>query len=172
MTASQMNRSRWMLGLGLVATASFAVPALAEPPATSTSNGLMTFPNVRVENAPVAQQAAAKSKSDGKSEGMRAAVDPATGQLRPVTADEAAQLSAKPKAQATLGAQRRTTAAATEESATSDAGQIMYGPDNAVGLTVGDDQMSYLVVRKTPEGLATKEFKGAKAAAQEVEHGR
>src|SRR5262245_3204612 len=154
---SHMSRSRWIVGL--VATTGFAVPALAE---------LMTFPNVRVENAPIAQQPAAKSTA--KAEGMRAAIDPETRQLRPVTADEAAQLSAKPKAQATLGSQRRTTTAAAEESATSDAGQVLYGPDNAVGMILGDDQMLYQVVRKTDEGLVTGEYKGAEAAAREVEH--
>ena len=184
MAASQMNRSRWLLGLGLVATASFTVPAVAEPPAASTSNnGLMTFPNVRVENAPLARQAAAKSASSAEGQGMRAAIDPETGQLRPLTADEAKQLSEKPKiaAKTSTGAPRRAAAAAAEESAASGAGQILYGPDNAVGLTLGDDQMLYQVVRKTEEGLVTEEYAGADAAAravsahtqkQEVQHGR
>lgn len=180
MAASQMNRSRWMLGLGLVATASFTMPAVAEPPAASTShNGLLTFPNVRVENAPLARQAAAKSTS--QPEGMRAAVDPETGQLRPVTADEAKQLSAKPKAAVTLSAPRRAAAAAADESPASDAGQILYGPNNAVGLTLGDDQMLYQVAHKTDEGLVIEEHAGVAAAARavsahtqkdEVQHGR
>lgn len=180
MAASKMNRSRWMLGLGLVATASFTMPAVAEPPAASTShNGLLTFPNVRVENAPLARQAAAKSASQAA--GMRAGVDPETRQLREVTADEAKQLATKPKAAVTLSAPRRAAAAAAEEAPASDAGQVLYGPDNAVGMTLGDDQMLYQVVRKTDEGLVIEEHAGADAAAravsthtqkQEVQHGR
>ena len=68
-----------------------------------------------------------------------------------------------------------------DESATSDAGQIVYGPDNAVGMTLGEEAMIYQVARKTDEGLEVQEHTGIAAAdravsgqaqKKEVGHGR
>lgn len=167
MTASQMNRSRWKLGLGLVATATFAMPAVAEPPAaTNSTSGLMTFPNVRVVNGPVAQPSAPSATGAG----MRAAVDPQTGRLRQLTAEEAQTLSAPAKAKAALKdatARRATTAS---ESAT-DSGQTLYGPGNAVGVTLGDEAQVYQVARKGDEGLQIEEYTGKAAADRAAIHG-
>lgn len=179
MAALQMNRSRWSLGLGVVAAVSFTTLAVADsPPASSSTTGLMTFPNVRVENAPLARQEPAKSAS--QAEGLIAAIDPETRQLRPVTADEARQLSARPTIQTEPRTARRTAAATVDESAVSDAGQVVFGRDNAVGVKLGEEDMVYQVARKTDEGLVTEEYSGADAAAravsadaqrQEMQHG-
>ncbi|HKE96721.1 MAG TPA: hypothetical protein VKB34_20595 [Povalibacter sp.] len=163
--AAQMNRSRWMVGLGLVVTASFTLPAVAEPPAassSSSSSGLMSFPNVRVVNAPPAQATKATT-APAASEGMRAAIDPETGRLRQLTAEEAQALSPAAKKAAVSGvAARRATVSS--ESTTTDAGQTLYGPGNAVGLTLGDEAQVYQVAHKTDQGLEITEHAGRKAA--------
>ena len=161
MQSSQTYRSRWLWRLGAMAATSLIVPAALAGPPAADDKGLMTYPNVRVVNAPITTPAAASS---AKSEGMRAAIDPETGRLRQVTAEDAAALTPSKAKSAARGAQRTATATGEPE-----AGETIYGPGNAVGVTLGDDAMVYQVVTKSAEGLEVKEVNGKRAANHAVD---
>lgn len=158
--SASTNRNRWVMGLGVAVTAALALPALAETPATNNQNGLMTFPNVRVVDAPAPVKAAPVTD-----QGMRAAIDAETGRLRQVTADEAQQLTPKKPAKVALRGART----AAVESAATDEGQLLYGPGNAVGATLGEESMIYHVARKADEGIEMEEHTGKSNAEKVVQ---
>jgi hypothetical protein len=154
--------SRYAIGLGLTAAIGLAGSALADPPAAK--DGLMTFPNVRVENATPADAKNAKAPTSG----MHAYVDPTTGKLRAQTVEEAQQaaLEGAPKAKAKVqakGLKRQATTLSADT--TADEGlEVIYGPGNAVGVKLDEEFLSYQVVHKTDTGLQVQEVTGAKAA--------
>jgi len=69
-----------------------AVPALAADNAVSPS-GLMQFRNVQVQSATPAQVAAEAATLRSNQPGMRAFLDPVTGELRDPTTEEAAAMN-------------------------------------------------------------------------------
>jgi len=102
--------------------ASFALPAMAgDPPAANTQ--------------PAAETAGAPSA------GMRVAVDPSTGKLRPLTAQEAKTLDDMTKAKA--DAKTKVSAGGARKAATLSAapGEQFTTPSGAVGLALGESQM-------------------------------
>lgn len=153
--------SRYAIGLGLTAAIGLAGSALADPPAAK--DGLMTFPNVRVETATPAEAAKAPKAATS---GMRAYVDPATGKLRMQTVEEAQQAAAEgTKTKAKVQAKGLKRQATTLSADTTDEGlEVIYGPGNAVGVKLDEEFLSYQVVHKTDSGLQIQEVTGAKAA--------
>jgi hypothetical protein len=131
----------------------FACQALAEPPTAAASNdtGLMTFPNVRVVDAPLA---AAEQKPAAASPGVKAYRDPVSGEFREATAGEAQQL-------ATAAARTRTGIATAKSGATAAntqaGGQITYYPDNSVGIELDDEFMVFQVAHKDAAGKLTRQ---------------
>jgi len=166
---NSLNARRWSLSVS-VSLALAAGAALAdETKATSQSPGLMTFPNVRVENAP---QAAAASTTVAAS-GMRAAMDPATGRLRQMTAEDAKQLdAAKAKASTT----RTRTATLSSETSEAPLNEIT-GVDGSPGVDLTDEHMVFQVARKQGDQVVRSEYTGKAATekalnATEVSHDR
>jgi hypothetical protein len=157
MHSSQTYRSRWLRRLGAIAATSLIAPALAGPPAAD-DKGLLILPNVRIVNAPIA---APKKAPVATSQGMRAAIDPETGRLRQVTAEDAAALAPAKARSAARGAQRTATAEP-------EVGEMLYGPGNAIGVTLGEDAMVYQVAKKVDEGVELEEVYGEKAATRAV----
>lgn len=83
-------------------------------------------------------------------------IDPATGQIR----------QPSPAEIGSLAGQARSTAG------TPSAPAAVQGPGGAVGVTLGEDFMSYTVVTKTPDGkLATECVTGGKQAEARVHSG-
>jgi hypothetical protein len=144
----------WAVGIGL----SLAVStALADASKGAQPSGLMTFPNVQVINAPQAAPRAA-APSDA---GLRAYVDPESRRLRAQSIEEAKQIGEETKAKQLSRTQlrsRNAAAAATAEP------QFIYGPDNTVGVELGEESMVFMVARKDHEGLDRMEVTGKRAA--------
>jgi hypothetical protein len=142
------------IGLGLVASAGIAT---AGEPATDAHeqdepSGLMSFPNVRVVNAP---NAASQPAAD-KSAGVRVYIDPQNKQIREQTPEEA---QAEAKAATAARSARSATAANAE-------GTPVYGPGNAVGMILGEETMVYAVARKQEQGAAAWECVTGNEAAK------
>ena len=87
-------RGRTLCALLGTAALAVAVPAAADN--TASPSGLMKFKNVQVVNGTPEQVAAAQAPSSMQ-QGMRAFVDPVTGQLREPTAEEAAETGSHAK---------------------------------------------------------------------------
>ena len=166
MNITRRTRAPWpspyAIGLGLTAAIGLAGSAFADSP--TAKDGLMTFPNVRVENSTPDGKAA---KAEPGTSGMRAYVDPTTGKLRSQTQEEAQQAAAegvaktKAKAQVKgLSRQARTLSA----DSTDEGLEVTYGPGNAVGVKLDEEFLSYQVAHKTDTGLQVQEVTGAKAA--------
>ena len=133
--------------LGLM-LGSLAVTAQAEPPSAS-NNGLMSFPNVRVENAPVAQPAAtAKAKTSSAAAGMKAYRDD-NGTLRePMSTDAPAASTTR----ARVGVANAKTAAVANAEPT-----LIQGPAQAVGVALDDEFMVSAVVHRDANGKLTQQ---------------
>jgi hypothetical protein len=106
-------------------------------PVVTHANGAMTFPNVRVVNAPeLATPAAAADVS-----GRRIFIDPATGKPRPPTPEELAALRFEAQQAAALKSQ----AAAQVE-------LRFHQESGAIGAHLGESHMVNSVVRKQEDG--------------------
>lgn len=164
MNITRRTRASWpspyAIGLGLTAAIGLAGAALADPPASK--DGLLIYPNVRVENATPADAKNAKAPASG----MRAYIDPTTGKLRTQTVEEAQQAAAQaPKTKLQAKGLKRQATTLSADSATTDEGlEVIYGPDNAVGVKLNEEFLSYQVVHKTDNGLQVQEVTGLKAA--------
>ena len=96
--------------------------------------------------------------------GLVAVIDPATGQLRQADATDIAAATAAPAPQ---GLQRRAlTLAPKAEVQTFDAG------GGATGAVLGDDQMTFMVVTKTPDGKLSSECVDGKKTADARVHAK
>jgi hypothetical protein len=90
-------------------------------------------------------------------QGATAFIDPATGQLREPTADELAELV---NSQLGTGASTPTQA------------EPIVAPSGITGLKLGDDQMTYTVATRAPDGTVSIEHAtGPKEAEQKVRRG-
>ena len=154
-----MNTTR-RIGLSLTAAIGLAGSALAaDQPASK--DGLLIYPNVRVENATPADAKVAKTPTSG----MHAYIDPTTGKLRAQTVEEAQAAATAPKAKLqTKGLKRQATTLSADSATTDDGLEVIYGPDNAVGVKLNEEFLSYQVVHKTDNGLQVQEVTGLKAA--------
>jgi hypothetical protein len=120
-------------GAGSAAAADFSTAPLGP-------NGLMTFPNVRVVNAPQLATAPARGTVQP---GLRAYIDPATGMLRGPTDEELQQESASAlRAEAFVGP------AADAQFVTAS---------GAIGVALGESSMMFSVVQKA-DGAGLNEF--------------
>jgi hypothetical protein len=164
MNITRRTRASWpssyAIGLGLTAAIGLAGSALADPPAAK--DGLMTFPNVRVETATPTIAKAPKAATSG----MRAYVDPTTGKLRAQTVEEAQQAATegKPKAKVQAKGLKRQATTLSADTTTDEGLEVVYGPGNTVGVKLDEEFLSYQVVHKTDTGLQVQEVTGAKAA--------
>ena len=96
--------------------------------------------------------------------GLVAVIDPATGQLREADATDIGALVAPPPA---LQRRALTLAAPVTPEVTTFA-----GPGGSTGAVLGDDQMAFMVVTKTPDGKVTTDcVTGKKAADARVRAG-
>jgi hypothetical protein len=139
---------------------------MAEPPAAapSNNNGIMTFPNVRVTNAPPAatvQQPAADAAS------MKAFIDPITGELYAGTAEQVKQLSNAPSARTRTGILANSVAT---NASTDDSERLIYGPGNTVGLLLGEESMVFQKAHLDADGELIEEcVTGEDAVAHPVD---
>ena len=93
-------------------------------------------------------------------------VDPVTHQIREATPEEIGALSSA--AQGT-----RNAAGAARASETANTSNAVQGAGGAVGVTLGPEFDTYVVVTKTPDGkLKTEEVTGAKTAQERVLPGK
>jgi hypothetical protein len=118
---------------------------------------------------PTKAAAAASTKDSGKaapappSAGVVVFIDPATGQIRQPEAAEIGTLSAPSASPQTAGG---INAAAAAQRHTPDEHREFRGAGGAIGVKLGDDSLSYMVVSKTSDGkLAEDCVTGADAAA-------
>jgi hypothetical protein len=151
--------------LGLV-LGSLALPALAEPPASN--NGLMTFPNVRVESAPLPTKAAKLTAAKTTREaGVKAYLNPETGQLQsePAETDHSNLNRPAPLASRTPRVISRSATASTK--ITPD---IIYGPGNTQSVVMGEDSMVFQVVRRDANGKLTQECVTGESHAKHALH--
>lgn len=138
-----------------VALIMLAAPACAaEGPATDSASGqaasgIMSFPHVRVINAPVAGAGKA-AQLPAQTPAMTAFIDPATGQLVQPTAEQAAALQAAAAAAAASRQAAKTNGRARAMAVTQPT--MLYGPDGSVGMTLDDSSASYAVARKDAKG--------------------
>jgi hypothetical protein len=122
-----------LLGAGVAGAADMA-------PTAPNQNGVMTFPNVRVETAPphaTRMPAAAQT-------GMRAYIDPATGALRPASPDELMLESLQGQFAAYMLQQSPPLTEFVTQS-------------GAIGIRLDESQMVFSVVQKSHDG-ALNEF--------------
>ncbi len=150
--------------LGLI-LGGLACQALAEPPAASPSNnnGIMTFPNVRVIHAP---PAATEQKSAADASSIKAVIDPVTGELSEDTSQTAELFN-------TAAARTRTGILSTSGATTASTGeseQLIYGPNNAVGLMLGPEDMVSQVVHLDANGNLTQECVTGEDQAAHARH--
>ncbi len=147
---------RYPITLGLI-LGGLACQALAEPPAPTASNdnGLMTFPNVRVVDAPIAASEQKPAARDSvATPGMRAYLGPDGLLTNEPTAAEAAQLSNAARTRTGLAtAKNGVTAANTEPNDPT----LIYGPDNSVGIMLTDASMVFQVAHKDASGELTRQ---------------
>jgi hypothetical protein len=124
-----------LLGAGAAGAADTASPV-------ASKDSLMTFPNVRVVNAP---QLATTPAPQAPQAGLRAYIDPATGQLRQPTPEE---LLAESQAGQLAKALRQQSV---------QQGTEFVTPSGAIGIQLDESSMAYSVVRKA-EGGELAEF--------------
>lgn len=161
----RIRRLSFAVGVSLaLATGS----TFAETPkaAVTDSNGIMTFPNVRVVNAP---EAAAQStaKSAPAQQGLKAYID-GNRNFRPRTEtdaiEEANAAKAKVQAKSVNRSAARNATLASEPAAEGE----FIAEGGSTGLNVGDEQSVFMVVKKTASGLVKSEHTGITAAEKSV----
>lgn len=163
MNIDRRNRLSWAVGVSLaLATGS----VLAETPNAAEANpkGVMTFPNVRVVNAPVAQT---PTKSP-VSQGVKAYVD-GNGNLREQTnEDRIAEAAPKVQAKTQVNALGRSVQRSATLSSEPSSGGEYPAEQGATAYDPGDEAAVYMVVKKTPNGLVKSEHTGQAAAEKAV----
>src|SRR5450631_2397397 len=91
----KVQARRWLAAAGLAGVATAAMTALAaDPTPVPVQNGAMTFPNVMVVAMPPAAGSVQPVQTTAAQGGMKAFIDPDSGQLVPPTAETAAALEA------------------------------------------------------------------------------
>ena len=134
------HAARWLALAGLSAAA--AAAQAADP--ASAPNGLMTFPNVRVQTLAESGLKAPRAAAVASPAGMKAYIDPATGQLTQPSAEQAAALDAAGKPAATR-----------DSRAAAAAPRTLYPEQGGVGMALDDSFDSTFIARKTADGHVT-----------------
>ncbi len=135
------NQSPLYLAMIVALFAASVAGAADTAPTTSNQNGVMTFPNVRVVNAP---HLATTAPAAPAQRGLRAYIDPATGALRPASPEELMLESLQGQFAAYMLQQN---APPTE----------FVTQSGAIGLMLDESQMVFSVVQKR-EGGALNEY--------------
>lgn len=136
-----------------------AMSAHAAGPTISPSNGLMTFPHVRVVSVPPPAANSLVGQMPTSQGSFKAFIDPATGQLVQPTAGAAAELDA---------AIQRQQQTLTGEQVVQKPVKIT-GPKGAIGIRLDPSQMNYVVARKNTDGaLGVACVPGAQTALSAV----
>ena len=160
--------TRYRIGctLGLM-LGSLALQAAAEPPAaTANNNGLMTFPNVRVENAPVDTSKQKPATGTAVTSGMRAYMNE-EGQLTQATNADAAKLSNATPSAKLATAKSRTSSAATA----ADTGpQMTYAEDGSIEIMANEETMVFQTAHKDANGKVTQECVTGESNAKHALH--
>jgi hypothetical protein len=160
----QTSRPRRFAALCAAIAACVALPAMAGDPSAAKDQA-----------APDATSSAAAGASNA---GMMVAIDPATGRIRPVTAEEAKTLNAMTQARAKAGAKTkassggasRTKSAQTNGATAAGSGVMFKTASGAKGVRLDDSQMVYTVVTRSDDGTLSMDcVKGSDAAAKAVE---
>ncbi len=106
----------------------------------------MTFPNVMVVAMPPAAGSVQPMQATGAQGGMKAFIDPDSGQLVPPTAETAAALEA-------AGATKSISGARAHPTGLNRLPKVLPpSTGGAVGMRLDDSQMSYFVARKNTDG--------------------
>jgi hypothetical protein len=161
----RIRRMSLAVGVSLALTAG---SVMAEKPnaAVTDSKGIMTFPNVRVINAPeVATPSTTQSATTRN--GLKAYID-SNGNLRPQTAEEAIQEASATKTKVQARSLNRTAARSASLASEPAAEAEFVAEGGSTGLNVGDEQAVFMVVKKTPSGLVKSEHTGMAAAENAV----
>lgn len=139
-------RCPWMFVAGAVA----CVVGLGQPPATSP---VSKSKDAKKEVRPV-------KKNSPSAEGVRVFMDPETHKIRQPTQEEIRNLSHR------VAGPAKTVAAAGIDAAP----QVLRGPEEAIGLEMDENSMSYMVATKSSKGqVAFDCVTGKKAATARVD---
>jgi hypothetical protein len=143
-----LRKTRNTLAVTLLAAAVCAVQANAQQSPKAPENAAQ---------APSGKAPAVKTTTQpAPAAGMVVFIDPATGKIRQ---PDAAEIGALTGASSSAPTTFQSTLAPAEPT-------MISGPGGAVGVRLGDDSLSYMVVSRTPEGkLAEDCVTGEKAAA-------
>jgi hypothetical protein len=118
----------------------------------------LTLPATATEPPVIAaQEVAAVDAADTSNAGMRAAVDPATGRVRPVTAEEAKALNALAAASAKRSAAR--------------APRSFTTPSGAIGMELDSSHLVYSVATVGEDGKIQMECVTGEDLAHDAVHG-
>lgn len=134
----------------------------------ATALAVSAFTMSPLVQAADAKAKAAPTKAAPATSGMRMAKDPVTGEIRALTAAEAAELDAqdaKAKAAANVGKRRAA-------SASSEGSQEFTLPNGMVGMNHDESMMSYAVVTRKPDGTLDMACVQGKQAADAVVKGK
>jgi hypothetical protein len=150
-------------------------------PETATSTPAVVTANPQPEKAVQGQSTATRAVSPKKTElavkslpttapprgvgGLVAFKDPVTGQIRQPEASEIGELVGTPAANAPL---RRSAVAPAAVAAP----ETVAGAASGVGVKLGDDNMSFMMVTKTPDGKLSEECVTGKKAAEQIAAGK
>jgi hypothetical protein len=138
---------RWLATAGLAGVATMAMTAhAADPTPAPAQNGAMTFPNVIVVAMPPAEGTGQAVQATGAQGGMKAFIDPDSGQLVPPTAETAAALEAAGTTKSISGARAHPAGLNRPPKV------LPPSTGGAVGMRLDDSQMSYFVARKNTDG--------------------
>ena len=156
----QISRQPMALRLMVLAGVASLAAAAQAGETTPAPNGVMTFPNVKVVNAPpLSTRSITTAVSDSRS-GMIAYFEPSTGQLVGPSAEAAAALAA-------AGAGGKFSISRSAQAASAEASPL-YGVNGGIGVALDQSQDSYLVVRKDSAGHMSHVCVENEAAAHAV----
>lgn len=150
--------------LGLL-LGSLALPALAEPPVGN--NGLMSFPNVRVERAPTPAKSGKTAPSAAASQsGMKAYRDPQTGKLIESAPEEHSTLNHP----APLFSRTPGTATTSSIAANTAVPVIIYGPGDTQSVALDEESMVFQVAHQDAAGKLVQECVTGESHARHALH--
>jgi hypothetical protein len=158
-----LRPARNILGVALLAAAVCAVEADAQQPSKAPANAAQAASG----QEPAKTTPQADPQQPAPAGGLVVFIDPVTGKIRQPDAAEIGTLSGTPAPGSAGGANapavaRRPVARPIE----------FRGPANSVGVKLGEDSLSYMVVTRTPDGkLAEDCVTGGQAAAALVTKG-
>jgi hypothetical protein len=156
----QLHIGRTRLAIAMLAATVGAVAANAQPAPQTPANV------AKAASTKDSDKATPKAAPAPPAGGMVVFIDPATGQIRQPEAAEIGTLSPPPQ----NGVINAAPSAAQQRMP--DVHREFRGAGGMIGVKLGDDSLSYMVVSKTPDGkLAEDCVTGGEAAAAAVSKG-